>query len=90
MINLSGRHHRCLPLFNEEAVTTEVLRVKVSNQRTVASVLEAQGQSWLAAAIFLSAALCGVLPSALKGPELPPCSSPGGKGGHGSVSLSRE
>lgn len=80
MINLSGRHNHCLPLFGEEAVTTDVLRVKARNQRTVASVLEAQGQSWLAASIFLSAALWGVLLSTLKGPELPPCSSPGGKG----------
>lgn len=76
MINLSGRHHHCLPLFGEEAVTTEVLRVKVSNQTTVASVLKAQGQSWLAASILLSAALRGVLLSALKGPELPPCKQP--------------
>lgn len=80
MISLSGRHHHLLPLFSEDAVSTEVLRVEVSNQGIAASVLEPQGQSLLAACIFLSVALCGTLLSALRGPELPPCSIPGGEG----------
>lgn len=77
-------------LFGEEAVTTEVLRVKVSNQRTVANILEAQGQSWLAASIFLSAALWGVLLSALRVQNCPLVAAQEEKGSPGSVSSSRE
>lgn len=80
-IILSGRDPHLLSLFSEEDCDyTRQVRAKVSNHLIAESVLEPQDQSWLAACTFLSAAHCGVLLFALRGPNQPPWGSPGGKG----------